>query len=157
MRKNHWLLGKKRKTKKCYLSYPKPSLLDIKWENCDISILERANIPKFSKLDDIVTPIRLLELFFGDVLVDMMVGYTNWYSHREKADISHEITNEKICLFLNMLLLSGCHKLLDRKIYWETTPDTFVQASSDLIPRNISEGIPRNLHLYCVFRSPSSI
>ena len=26
-------------------------------------------MPKFSKLDDIVTPLRLLELFFDDVLV----------------------------------------------------------------------------------------
>ena len=35
----------------------KPSVLDMEWENCDISILERANIPQFSKLDDIVTSI----------------------------------------------------------------------------------------------------
>ena len=33
-------------------------------------------MPKFSKLDDIVTPLRLLELFFDDVLVYMIVGYT---------------------------------------------------------------------------------
>ena len=39
--------------------------------------------------------IRLLELFFIDVLVDMIVGYTKLYSHREKVDISYEITNEK--------------------------------------------------------------
>ena len=39
--------------------------------------------------------IRLLELFFIDVLVDMIAGYTKLYSHREKADISYEITNEK--------------------------------------------------------------
>ena len=35
----------------------KPSVLDMEWENCDIIILERANIPQFSKLDDIVTSI----------------------------------------------------------------------------------------------------
>ena len=35
----------------------KPSVLDMEWENCDISILERANIPQFSKLDNIVTSI----------------------------------------------------------------------------------------------------
>ena len=48
------------------------------------------------------------------------------HSHREKADISFEITNEKIRIFSSMLLLSGCHKLPDRKMYWEVTPDTFV-------------------------------
>ena len=55
------------------------------------------------ELDDIVTTLRLLELFFDDVLVDMIVGYTKLYSHREKADISFVITNEKIRLFLPIL------------------------------------------------------
>ena len=69
----------------------------MKWESSDINIAQRVNIPKFSKLDDIVTPLRLLELFFDDVLVDMIVGYTKLYSHKEVADLSFEITNEKIC------------------------------------------------------------
>ena len=42
----------------------------------------------------LVTPLRLLELFFDNVLVVMIVGYTKLYSHRQKADIiSLEITN----------------------------------------------------------------
>ena len=48
---------------KYYLSYPKPPVLDIKWANRDINVVEWANIPKFSALDDLVTPLRLLELF----------------------------------------------------------------------------------------------
>ena len=55
----------------------------MKWEICDINIVEWANIPKFSKQDDIVTPFRLLELFFGYVLVDMIIGYTKLHSQRE--------------------------------------------------------------------------
>ena len=86
--------------------------------------------PKFSKPDDIVTPLRLLELFFDDILVDMIFGFTKFYSHREKAGISFEITNEKVRLFLSMLLLRGCHKLPDRKMYWEAAPDTPVPAPS---------------------------
>ena len=82
----------------------------MKWETRDIDVVERANTEKFSKLDNTVTPLRLLELFFYDVLVDMIVGYTKLYSHREKADISFETANEKIWLFLNMLLLSGFHR-----------------------------------------------
>ena len=35
---------------KYYLSYPKPSVLEMKWENCDINVVEWANIPKFSAL-----------------------------------------------------------------------------------------------------------
>ena len=105
---------------KYYLSYPKQPVLpvlDMKWENRDINVVERANIPNFNKLDDMVTPLRLLKLLFDGVLVDMIVGYSKLHSHREKADISFEITNEKIRLFLSMLLLSGCHKLPDRKMY----------------------------------------
>ena len=98
----------------------------MKWENRDISVIERTNIPQFNKVDDIVNPLRLLELFLDDALVDMIVGYTKLYSHREKTGISFEITNEKIRIFLSMLLLSGCLKLPDRKLYRETAPNNFV-------------------------------
>ena len=67
-------------------------------------------------LDHIVTHLRLLKLLFDYVLVGMIFGYTELYSHREKADISLVITNEKISLFSSMVLLSGCHKLPDRKM-----------------------------------------
>ena len=63
-------------------------------ENYDINVIEQANIPRFSKLDDIVTPIRLFELFFDDALIGMIVGYTKLYGQREKADTSFEITNK---------------------------------------------------------------
>ena len=46
----------------------------MKWKNRGISVVESGNIPKFKKLDDILTPLRLLELLFDDVLVDMTVG-----------------------------------------------------------------------------------
>ena len=48
----------------------------MKWENGDINILELANIPKCSKLNDIGTPPRLFELFFDDALVDMLYSAT---------------------------------------------------------------------------------
>ena len=54
----------------------------------------------------------------------MIFGYTKLYSLKEKAEISFEITNKKIRLFSSMLLLSGCHKVPDCKMYWEATPDT---------------------------------
>ena len=72
----------------------------MKCQTRDINVVERANTENFSKLDDIVTPLRLLELFFDDVLVDMIVGYTKLYSHREETDISFVITDEKILLIL---------------------------------------------------------
>ena len=50
---------------KYYLSYPKPPVLDTKWANRDINVVEWANIPRFSALDDLATPLRLLVLFFA--------------------------------------------------------------------------------------------
>ena len=98
----------------------------MKWANRDINVVEWANIPKFSTLDDIVTPLRLLELSFDVGLVDTIFGYTKLYSHREKVGISFEITNEKIRLFLIMLLLRGSHELPDRKMYWGGRPRTLL-------------------------------
>ena len=47
---------------------------------------------------------QALMIRLDNALVDMIFGYTKLYSHREKSDISFEITNEKIRLFSNMLL-----------------------------------------------------
>ena len=81
------------------LSYPKPPVLDMKWENRDINVVEQTNIPKFSKLDNTGTLLRLFELFFDNALIDMSVGYNRFYYHGKKADASFEINNETFCLF----------------------------------------------------------
>ena len=44
-------MRKMRKTK-ILSQLSKTALLDMKWKNRDISVPEQANIPKFSKLDD---------------------------------------------------------------------------------------------------------
>ena len=71
-----------------YLSYPKPPVLDMKWKNRDINVVEQAIILKFSTLDNIRTPLRLFELFFDNELIDVSVGYTRFYGHGEKAGTS---------------------------------------------------------------------
>ena len=63
--------------------YPKPPLLDKKWGNCDINVLEQTKIPQF-----IGIPLRLFESLFVNMLDDMIDGYTELYGHREKADTS---------------------------------------------------------------------
>ena len=99
---------------KYYLNYSKPPVLVMKRENRDINIVEWENILKFTKLDNIVAPLSPLSLlqFSDDILVDTIVGYTKLYSHREKTYISFETTNEKSCLFLSILLLSGRRSLI---------------------------------------------
>ena len=69
----------------------------MKWENGDINVVQSANILKFSRLDDIITPARLLELFFDDVLVNMIVGYTKFYSHGA-------VVGRKLTLVLKLLM-----------------------------------------------------
>ena len=49
---------------KYYLNYPKLPVLDMKSANRDINVVEWANIPNFIALDDLVTPLRLVEIFF---------------------------------------------------------------------------------------------
>ena len=58
---------------KNYLSYSKLPVLDMKWENCDINVVDQTNISNFSKIGYVMTPLRLLELSFDDVLVDMLM------------------------------------------------------------------------------------
>ena len=58
----------------------------MKWESCNINVVECENASKLSELDDIETSLRLFELFFDEALVDMIVGYT--YSYREEAHTS---------------------------------------------------------------------
>ena len=58
-------LGKdKEDQSKYYLSYPKLTILGMKSASRDINVVEWANIPKYIALDDLVTPLRLLKLFF---------------------------------------------------------------------------------------------
>ena len=51
----------------------------MKWENRDINVVKQTGTPKFSKPDDIKTPLRLFGSLFDDVLVDMIVGYNKYY------------------------------------------------------------------------------
>ena len=40
-----------------------------------------------------MTPLKLLELFIYDVLVDMIVDHTKLWNHRQKGYISFETAN----------------------------------------------------------------
>ena len=107
----------------------------MKSKNRDINVVEQENVPQFSELDDIGTSLRLFELFFVDVLVDMIFGYTKMQAIERKQTLVFKISNETFCLFLGVSLLSGCQKLPDCKINWETPPDTFLKAMSDSMSR----------------------
>ena len=53
---------------------------------CDVDVVEQANIPKFSKLDNVGRPLRLFELVLDNALVDLIVGFIKLYGDKEKTD-----------------------------------------------------------------------
>ena len=79
-----------------YLSYPKPPILDVNWENCRNNVTEQTSHSKFGKLGDIRALFRLFELFLDYALVNQIVGYSKLCAHREKDGTSFEITNESM-------------------------------------------------------------
>ena len=52
----------------------------------------------------------------------MIFGYTKFYRHREKANSGFAITDEKIRLYLGLLLLNECHMFLDGKCIGRRPP-----------------------------------
>ena len=54
----------KEEQSKYYYNFLQLPALHMKGENRDINVVEWANIPKFSVLDDLVTLLRLFKLFF---------------------------------------------------------------------------------------------
>ena len=75
----------------------------MKWATCDINVLECAKTSKFSKLDYIVSPLRLHELFFDNLVVDMMFGCINLYSRESK----HYLLIKKFAYFQALYVLLG--------------------------------------------------
>ena len=70
-------------------SYPKPTILNMKWSNRNINVVEWAKIPKLSALDDSQTS----RIILYDVLVDAILCYIKLSS---RVGINFEITNENL-------------------------------------------------------------
>ena len=75
----------------------------MKWKNRDVIVAEQTNIPQFSKLDDIGTPLRLFESFFVDMLVDMILAAPSCAVIERKQTLVLKISNELFRLFLDMV------------------------------------------------------
>ena len=65
----------------------------MKSPNRDINVVEWANIPNFSALDNLVTPLRLFELFLVTYKLRWFLATSSCAV--EKAGINFEISNEK--------------------------------------------------------------
>ena len=78
-----------------YLSSAKTPSIDLKWASCDIKEQDTSN-----KLDEIGTPLRLLEKNSDDTLIAEIVKFSNLYGQREKGDTDFLLKKEKFRLFL---------------------------------------------------------
>ena len=122
--------------KKQYLSNEKPQIFYFNWWNGDLKSKEQSNMPKLQEMDELGTSLRLSEPYFYDALVTQIVKFTKLYGQREKGDCTisfdkskfhrFDLSNEKFRLFLGIWLIINYHKLPHRRMYWETTLDTFV-------------------------------
>ena len=97
MRKNHWLL---RKIMTYYLSYPKPPVLDMKWGNHDINVVEWGNIPNFllywmevrrkrgSAVHGMLTPTVIFDIFI--TISHLFVCQCTWGSQHSRSSCAQQ-------------------------------------------------------------------
>ena len=93
------------------IGYPKPLVVDVNWEDGDTNVVERGNIPTFSKLHDTLTSFSFLESFFDGVLVDIVVGYNKFTIIEKKQILFSKLLMKKFTYSL------ACYCLVGDKIF----------------------------------------
>nr|CAD7575989.1 unnamed protein product [Timema californicum] len=90
----------------------------IQWVRTDIKEVRSKTwtLPQFMGED--MSPVQIFELNFDDLIVKMLVDFTNIYA-RLADDMTFESTLGGMRIFLAILLLTGYNPLLRYKMYWE--------------------------------------
>nr|CAD7595708.1 unnamed protein product [Timema genevievae] len=117
-----------------------------KWVRTDIKEVQSKTwtLPQFMGED--MSPVQIFELFFDDVVVKMLVDFTNIYA-RQAGDMTFELTLDEMRIFLAILLLTGYNPLPRYKMYWEMSDDCHNEAVSKAISRGRFEKITKYLHM----------
>ena len=68
-------------------------------------------------MGELGTSLSFFKICFDDAIVTQIVGIIKPYGQREKGDRKFDLSNQKFRLFLDILLLSGYHKLPHHRIY----------------------------------------
>ena len=115
--------------------YP-PLLESFKWRKVDIETTRKSfpNPPSLATFDGPVTPTGIINLFFDDDVINMIVNMTNLYARRDKGDTTFKTSASEIRLFLAILLLSG-YNVLPRRMYWQTRSDVHTECVSNCMVR----------------------
>ena len=119
-----------------------------KWIKKDICL----EIPAFSAShcvtqtlkEDNLSPSKYFELFFDDILLNIIVEETNRYAFQKNVNL--QVTHEEIRCVLGVLILSGYVSVPRRRMYWENLQDTHHHLVSNAIRRDRFEMIFTNLH-----------
>ena len=72
---------------------------------------------------------------FADML-ELLVQETNKYATRDKNKPGFNISNEEMCNFIGLLILSGYNYRTNERDYWSRAPDLSCKAVSETMSRN---------------------
>ena len=127
----------------------KTTQLDIPWQKRDINP-SPINLPVENGVPSILTstqrtPVEYFELFFDDVILELMTLETNRYA-AERKNKSLNVVKEEVKVLLGILILSGYCSVSRRRMYWETGKDVHHALVSGAIRRDRFEEIFSCLH-----------
>lgn len=90
-------------------------------------------------------PIALFKLIFNHNFMNNLSKETVKYSFQKEYNILLSV--EELYQYFGILILSGCHPLPSRRMYWETRRNTNSYFVSATMSRNRFEQIHRFLHV----------
>ena len=91
------------------------------------------------------SPSEVFDLFLDDDILEMILHQSTLYAQK-KSGMNLDISKNELKVFISVLLLSGYVRVPQKRMYWESSSDTFNQAVSSAIRRNRFETIMRYLH-----------
>nr|XP_023022344.1 piggyBac transposable element-derived protein 3-like [Leptinotarsa decemlineata] len=94
----------------------------------------------------VASPLDAFKCFFTDQLVNRIVTHSNLYAC-QKGEHHENISSEEIYTVLGIMLLSGYHKLPNKRMCWQEDPNCNVTIVSEAMRRRRFEEILRYIHL----------
>lgn len=92
-----------------------------------------------------LTPLEYFELFFDEVVYDMMVKFTNEYA--QKKNRVGDISLHEMKCFVAVLLFSGYIPVPRKNMYWEQSADSHNSLVANAISRDRFKHIMSNIHV----------
>lgn len=94
---------------------------------------------------DGASPADLFKDIFDQEIINFICEQTILYA-RQNKDEKFDVTSDEMLKFLAILLVSGYNPLPNRRMFWESQPDTFNVLVANAMSRNKFEKILRYLH-----------